>query len=192
MKTALLGGSFNPVHNGHLALGEDVLKLGYDRILFIPAARSPFKAHYRGASDEQRIAMLELALKDRPEMNIWEGEIHRGGVSYSIDTVKELVGSGLVESRPGFIIGDDLAPGFASWKNAGELAASVDIILAGRTGGDPVDFPYPCLRLNNSLWPFSSTRIREKIAGGEDVSQLLPPAVADFIVRKGLYAHATT
>jgi len=79
VKTALLGGSFNPVHNGHLALAADVLKLGYQRIIFIPAARSPLKKSLGGASDKDRIAMLELALKDFDGADIWDGEIRRGG-----------------------------------------------------------------------------------------------------------------
>jgi len=188
VKTAILGGSFNPVHNGHLALAEDVLKLGYERVLFIPVARSPFKGRIGAASDEERLAMLDLALNKKEKMEIWDGEIRRGGASYSIDTVKELIRSGVINSRPGLVIGDDLAQGFTSWKNVGELVESVDIILARRLEESPGEFPFPCLRLENRLWPLSSTQIREKIARREDLSGFLPVEVADFIRRKDLYA----
>ena len=192
MKTAILGGSFNPVHNGHLALAEDVLKLGYKRVLFIPAARSPHKNNISGASDKDRLQMLNLALEGFSAGGIWDGEILRGGISYSIDTVRELLDSNTITSRIGLIIGDDLVKGFLSWKNSKELVSIVDIILARRSENITEDFPYPCTRLDNQLWPFSSTEIREKIAGEEDIYSLLPPGVADYIHRKKLYANAAT
>ena len=192
MKTALLGGSFNPVHNGHLALADEVRKLGYKRIIFIPAARSPLKNHISGASDKDRIAMLDLALKDIDGAEIWDGEIRRGGKSYSIDTVRELLSSGIISKRAGLIIGDDLAQGFSSWKNADELASLVDIILARRLPEIKVDFPYSCRRLENRLWPYSSTEIRKEIAERGNSVRLLPAEVADYIERNALYADTTS
>ncbi|RKX91939.1 MAG: nicotinate (nicotinamide) nucleotide adenylyltransferase [Spirochaetes bacterium] len=192
VKTALLGGSFNPVHNGHLALAADVLKLGYQRIIFIPAARSPLKKSLGGASDKDRIAMLELALKDFDGADIWDGEIRRGGASYSIDTVRELISTGIINRGSGLIIGDDLARGFSSWKNADELASLVDIILARRLPEIKVDFPYSCRRLENRLWPYSSTEIRKEIAERGNSVRFLPAEVADYIERNALYADTTT
>ena len=161
MKTAILGGSFNPVHSGHIALAEDVMKLGYERILFIPTSNPPHKILIGGASDENRIEMLNLALKDKKWAEVWDGEIRRGGFSYSIDTVRELKDSGLIDSRPGLIIGDDLAGGFSSWKHADDLAEETAILLARRNSGPRVNFPYKCQRLENTLWPYSSTDVRK-------------------------------
>jgi len=192
VKTALLGGSFNPVHNGHLALAEDVLKLGYQRILFIPAARSPLKKNLGGASDKDRVAMLELALKDFNGADIWVGEINRGGSSYSIDTVRELISTGIINRGAGLIIGDDLARGFSRWKSADELASMVNIILARRLPDINVDFPFSCIRLENRLWPYSSTEIRKEIADRGNPVRFLPAEVADYIERNALYVDTTT
>jgi len=191
VKTALLGGSFNPVHNGHLALAEDVLKLGYQRIIFIPAALSPLKNSIGGTSDKDRITMLELALKDMDGTEIWDGEIRRGGISYSIDTVRELISKGLIKKGAGLIIGDDLSQGFSSWKNADELLTLVDIILARRLPDNKVVFPYSCTRLENRLWPYSSTEIRREIVERGDFVRFLPTEVADYIERNALYADTT-
>lgn len=192
MKTAILGGSFNPVHSGHIALAEDVIKLGYVRILFIPTSNPPHKTSAGGATDKDRIKMLYLALKDIKWAEVWDGEIRRGGFSYSIDTVRELKASGIIDSRPGLIIGDDLIEGFPSWKNVDDLVKETDIILARRDSGSSVDLPYNCRRLENTLWPYSSTEVRKHITEGTDLKGIVPSAVADYIELKGLYRDATT
>ena len=192
VKTAILGGSFNPVHSGHIALAEDVLKLGYVRILFIPTSNPPHKTPAGGANDEDRIEMLNLALKDSKWAEVWDGEIRRGGFSYSIDTVRELKTSGIIDSRPGLIIGDDLVEGFPSWKNVDDLVRETDIILARRDSGSSVNFPYNCRRLKNTLWPYSSTEVRELITEGTDLKGIVPSAVAVYIELKGLYRDETT
>jgi len=192
VKTAILGGSFNPVHNGHLALAENVMKLGYERVLFIPASRSPLKGIINGASDEDRLFMLELALADMPRAEIWDGELHRGGVSYSIDTVKELIKTGYSDSRMALILGDDLAGGFSSWKNVEELVKTVDIILARRSVNPISAFAYPCVKLDNKLWPYSSTEIRNQILKNGNLRDMLPGDVVDYIARNALYGHAQT
>ncbi len=192
MKTAILGGSFNPIHNGHIALAEDVIKIGYDKIFFIPANHPPHKDLIDGSSDKDRVMMLKLALKDFQWAEIWDGEIRRGGTSYSIDTIRELMTSGIIDSRIALIIGDDLARGFSSWRKVNELVSEVDIILAKRIPGPPVDFPFRSIRLDNQIWPYSSTQVRQQIADGFDLNQLVPAAVADYIYRNKLYADAKT
>ena len=190
MKKGVLGGSFNPVHNGHIPLAEETRKLGYESIIFVPASCPPHKAIV-GVSDADRLAMLNIALSDFSWAQVWEGEIQRGGVSYTIDTIRELKRIGMVDQRPGLIIGDDLAGDFSKWKDVNLLAAEVDIILARRVGRD-VFFDYPCLRLQNSIWPYSSTEVRRQISEGEISGNILPSPVVDFIVRKGLYGSQKT
>lgn len=186
MKAAVLGGSFDPVHNGHISLAEEVRKLGYGQIIFIPAYQPPHKdsAPHPGG---HRLAMLSLALNNHSWAVVWDGEIRRKGISYSIDTIRELKKSGMINPKPGLIIGDDLADGFSKWKDAAALAQESRIILARRTSGPPAHFPYRCVRLENKLWPFSSTQIRQIIAEGGSTEGLLAPSVAAYIRRHGLY-----
>ena len=160
--------------------------------------------------------MLELALRDFPGGELWDGEIRRGGISYTVDTVRELRAAGKLSSGIGLIIGEDLAPGFPFWRDVQALVSMVDIILARRSAGTAgtagtaapgrksvpeelqeglptaVDFPFPCIRLENTLWPCSSTEIRMKIARKENLEDLIPGEVAEYIYRNGLYADATT
>lgn len=190
MKTAIFGGSFNPVHNGHLALAATVLdRTPYRRVLFVPAAAPPHKTLAAGASDEDRLAMLSIALGGLEGAEVWPGELRREGPSYTIDTVEQLLSEGLVEGRPGLVIGSDLVAGFGDWRRSGDLIAMTEVILAERDG-TPAAPPFPCLRLENPEWPYSSTEVRDAIARGGDLASVVPPGVAAYIEEKGLYGYA--
>ena len=147
MKIAMFGGSFNPVHNGHIELAKAVHEqAGYDKVLFVPAYHSPFKDMPSGASDDDRLCMLHLALDGFDWACIEDCELRRGGVSYTYDTVEFLTqkyaASGEFDEKRdgklGLVIGADLVRDFSKWHRAEELAAKVDIILARRNlyGGD--------------------------------------------------------
>ncbi len=191
MKTALFGGSFDPVHEGHLSLAREVRdKTPYSRILFIPAASPPHKTLSGGAGPFDRLAMLRKVISAMDWgswCGVWDGELKRPGLSYSIDTVRQLRKEGIVQGRPGLIIGDDLVEGFGQWKEAEQLAREAEIILARRLPVPPPEFPFPALRLNNPLWPFSSTDLRERMARGERLEGLIPAAAAEYIAERGLY-----
>jgi nicotinate-nucleotide adenylyltransferase len=189
MTVAILGGSFNPPHQGHISLARVVLAEGYQRILFVPACRPPHKSLDSGANDSDRLEMTRLAATELDGAEVWDGELRRGGISFSIDTVRAVKSLFDLDALPGLVIGDDLAGGFASWKEADHLAREADILLARRETGAPVPFAFPCRRLENPLFPFSSTRIREKLSRGEDVSGLIPPSVAEYVLRHGLYGY---
>jgi nicotinate-nucleotide adenylyltransferase len=190
VKSAILGGSFNPVHNGHLRLAEEVLGVGYDRILFIPAANPPHKTLEHGATDEERLDMLRIALSGIDWAVMWDGEIRRGGTSYTIDTIRELKKISMVGGRPGLIIGDDLTGGFSHWREVDALVSETQLIVARRTGDKAADFSYPCVYLNNEIWPYSSTEVRQLIHGGRNPVGLVPAGVAEYIENKGLYGNS--
>jgi len=192
VKTAILGGSFNPVHSGHLSIAEEVIKNGYQKILFIPVAIPPHKTLARGASDADRLAMLKLALQDFSWAELWRGEIYRSGPSYSIDTVRELKENGILDSRAAIIIGDDLADDFSSWKDVPRLLDEVNIILARRDVKREVEFQYPCFRLPNTPVPYSSSEIRQRIENGLSIGRLVPLPVTEYIERNRLYGFAQT
>lgn len=188
MKLALLGGSFNPIHMGHVALVQSVLSLlDYDRIIVIPASMPPHKATESGmASSEDRLNMVRLALSDHKGLEISTCELDRPGRSYTIDTVSHIYENYQFEGKPGLIMGDDWIGGFAKWKNADELVRLIDPIVAGREGNQK-SFPYPCTYLDNDIVSVSSTEIRRKVSRGEDISSMVPHPVADYISRNGLY-----
>lgn len=192
MKIAIFGGSFNPVHCGHISIAKEVIRIGYQKILFIPVSIPPHKILARGASDADRIAMLKLALQDFPWAELWKGEIHRSGPSYSIDTVRELKEGGILDSKAAIIIGDDLADEFSSWKDASKLIDEVDIILAQREVNREVEFQYPCFKLLNTPVPHSSSEIRQRVGNGLSIDRLVPLPVAEYIRRNKLYGSAQT
>lgn len=191
MKTAILGGSFDPVHYGHSRLAETVLAdTKYQRVLFIPAASPPHKSISDGATASHRLQMLNLALGTIPGIEIWDGELSRAGNSYTIDTVRELKESGWIVGRPGLIIGDDLLPGLGAWRESEALLREVELIVARRKPEFPEKSPSSSLMLENELWPYSSTEVRAGIRNGSDLSKFLHPEVARYIRENHLYGYS--
>ena len=188
MRLAILGGSFNPPHEGHLLLARAALAAGYDKVLLVPAAQPPHKGSLEGAGQADRWAMTLLLSGLQDGLEAWDGELRRGGRSYSIDTVREVTAAFEPEGKPGLILGDDLAAGFGSWREADRLAEEADLLLARRSSGGPPDFPWPCRRLDNPLFPQSSTDVRNRIADGLPLDGEVPAPIAEYIRRKGLYA----
>lgn len=137
MKIALLGGSFNPVHNGHLLLAlQAANEYGYERVLFIPAKDPPHKFIASGAREDDRWAMLNAALDEFNDARFIadDCELRREGVSYTIDTVRALERRYKMRpgEKPGVIIGSDLCADFGKWKEADLLAEITDILLGRR------------------------------------------------------------
>ena len=135
MRIAVLGGTFNPLHIGHLALADEVCtSLGYDRLLFVPAFRPPHKEMADSVSAEDRLEMVRRACEGDPRFVAESCEIDRGGVSYTFDTICHLEEkyAGELEGKIGLVMGDDLIPGFHLWHRAEELSQKCDLILALR------------------------------------------------------------
>ncbi|MDR2484862.1 MAG: nicotinate (nicotinamide) nucleotide adenylyltransferase [Treponema sp.] len=193
MKLAILGGSFNPVHIGHLALADAALSaFGYDRIILIPAYRSPFKLGAQGGSPKDRLDMLAASIAGDPGFTIDDTEIKRKGVSYTIDTIMDIISRYGPDGKPGLILGDDLARDFPKWKNAGELITLVDIIIAHRISADEAAFPYPHKRLSNEIMEISSARIRDRIRDRGPWRYLVPAGARHIIEDRGLYGYTPT
>ena len=134
MKLAIYGGSFNPIHNGHLMVAETALDLGYDKVLFVPTFIPPHKQLAASVSPSSRLAMLEAAIAGNPSFEIEPCEIQRGGISYTIDTVRFLKEKyrGVLKGKIGLIMGQEIAAEFDKWKNADEVAGFCEIIIANR------------------------------------------------------------
>jgi len=195
VKYAILGGSFNPVHIGHLFLAETALtKLGYDRVILVPAFQSPLKDSPHGSSPKDRLDMLFASIAGDPRLTVDDCELNRKGISYTIDTVKEIISRYKTEGKPGLIFGDDLASTFMNWKDPDEIARLADIIIASRLGAetDLAGFPYPHKALNNDLINAASAQIRKKICSGEAWRYLVPPGARCIIEDRALYGFSKT
>jgi nicotinate-nucleotide adenylyltransferase len=193
MRLAILGGSFNPMHLGHLFLADTVLSaLHYDRVVLIPAYKSPFKLAAAGMEDSarDRLEMIAASIAGDPRLTVDPCEIRRGGVSYTVDTVADIIRRYAPDGKPGFIIGDDLAADFPQWHKSEEIQAMADIIIARRTSASETPVPYPCTQITNDVMEVSSVMIRERIAAGGAWRYLVPSAVRSIIEERGMYGFA--
>ena len=185
MRVLVFGGSFNPVHWGHLILAEEVgEEFGYDRVLFVPALRSPFKEGRDDPGPSHRLAMLRLACADNPRFFVDDRELRRPEPSWTIDTIRSLREEPDIENPPGLLVGDDLLAGFADWHESECLEREAKIIVARRSG---IEGPQRFLRASNRLVALSSSEIRERLAAGKSTRYLLPDPVFGYIREKGLY-----
>ena len=190
MKTAILGGSFNPVHLGHLFIAGLALSNGCDRVILVPAYKSPFKSKAEGASPSDRMAMLCASIEGDPKLTVDDCELNRAGVSYTIDTIDDIIKRYRLKEKPGLILGDDLADTFNLWRNASSIAEKTDIIIARRLT-NIAEFPYPHKKLDNNIMDISSALIRGKISRGENWQYLVPPGVRNIIENQNLYGYKT-
>lgn len=194
MKIALFGGSFNPIHEGHLTIAVAACrKYRFDRFFFVPAACSPFKQIETPVPASLRIEMIRAVLRTRYdfpfEVCTWETE--RGGVSYSIDTIDFIKGF-YPGAQVTWIGGDDILSGLPMWKAADRLQRETVFLIFRRNeaSGLPVIPPgFTVDFLDIPPIPYASSDIRNRIKAGTPAASVpgLPPAVADIIEREGLY-----
>jgi nicotinate-nucleotide adenylyltransferase len=188
-RIGLLGGSFNPVHLGHLLVAQAAREeLQLSRLFFIPAAESPFKPGLPLAPAEQRLRLLRLALAGQTACEIDDQEIKRAGVSYTIDTVRDCV-----RRSPGaqlfYLIGADHVPQLPKWRDADELARLVEFVVLPRPGqvASPLPGPFRGRSLAGFPLGVSSSQIRERVKAGWPIDLLVGPAVAEAIRNNRLY-----
>jgi nicotinate-nucleotide adenylyltransferase len=196
--TALLGGTFNPVHIGHLHIAEVVLAAGdYDRVLFVPTRVPAHKPADELVGSSHRLRMLEQAIAYQPHFAVSDVELRRPGTSYTIDTVRELQRCQLLPAAPGLVLGDDLVSDYHTWRSQAELAEAVRFLVARRltTGAERAGalaaFAYPYSLLENAVLDISSTELRERVRRGQVVSHLLPAAVLEYLRHHRLYRTPT-
>jgi len=186
MRVAILGGSFNPLHLGHLQLADELSAIGYEKVIFVPANIPAHKDQSSDDDPELRLRMTEQGVMPYG-YEVSDCEIRRGGVSYMVETVLQLREQYEAAGKLGLVIGEDLLEGFHKWKRYAELLQQVDLFLARR---GPVrksrsDIPY--VRLDNPDFPVSSTEIRGRAQAGRPYRFLVPPGVYDFIKAHKLY-----
>jgi len=199
IRIGLLGGSFDPPHNGHLlAAGDAKDALQLDCVILIPAAIQPLKAdeqvraaHPRRdgrASPEDRLAMTRLLVDGLPGFEVNAIEIERGGLSYTVDTLSTLA-SQLQSSELFWLVGADVLRTFAKWRDPEKIVELATLTVMRRTG-EPADvsgLPGPPKLIETRRIDISSTEIRQRVREGRPIRGFVPDAVADYIASAGLY-----
>lgn len=179
MKVGFFGGTFDPIHYGHINLALSLKEsTGLDEVWFCPAYVNPFKLKVKSASAEDRLAMLQLAIQGIDGFKVIENEIDKSEPSYTIDTMIEL--RHLYPHTFYLLLGEDQLKDFGKWKEAERLKEMAPLLVGRRgDGGEGVAIP---------RFDISATQIRERLRNHLYVGHLLPPPVLEYIHKKGLYA----
>lgn len=181
MRVGLLGGSFDPVHYGHLRAADWAKgAFGLDRVLLVPARRSPFKGQAH-AGDQDRLAMLKLAAQDNEALQVDDCELTREAPSYTVDTLRDLCGRSPQDTFA-LILGSDAAEGIEQWREISAIREMAEIRILGRPGAAQAADVSPFRGL-----AISSTEIREAVSQGRSIRYLTPESVRLYIEEKGLY-----
>jgi nicotinate-nucleotide adenylyltransferase len=187
MKIGILGGTFNPIHYGHLILGEQVAgKLKLDRVIFVPAFMPPHKSNRDVISAGPRLKMAELATRENPHFTVSDIEIKRKGKSYTVDTLREIKRK-YPEARLFFICGSDLVSEIPTWKDSDELFKMVQFVLAKRPGFGKRLSGKQFLKIGVAQVDISSSLIRDLVKQGRSIRYLTPDSVVKYIQKHGLY-----
>jgi len=205
-KIALFGGSFDPIHLGHTAVASAAAQnIGAEKVIIIPAKRSPLKSFFPIAGDYERVEMIKLATADDETFQVCECELGKSDPGYTLHTVRELQKKYGLDAPLYWLLGADSIGELRHWYKITALIDECNLCTLYRAGCEPPDFAkfkdiwgqnrIDKLQKNiiqTPLIDISSTEIRKKIPAGEDVSEMLHPAVKDYIFNKGLYQAKKT
>lgn len=202
-KIGLFGGTFNPIHHGHIAMAKAFAdELALDWVIFLPAGEPYHKAAPQEVSAAQRLAMTELAIAADARFAVSDCDMMREGATYTIDTIK-IFRELYPQAELWFLLGMDSLLQLATWYRWQELVCLTHFAVAPRDGQSLADAPAPLQAwlgealangqlklLSAAQYPISSTEIRARLAQGEGTDEVLPKAVADYIRAHGLYQHS--
>ena len=184
MRIGVFGGTFDPVHVGHLAIAQAALETaGLDRVVFVPAKRSPLKEAAPAASEADRLAMLQVATKDEPRFVVSRVELEREGPSYTVDTLEAL----RTEGELFLILGSDALADLGRWRSPERIRSLAKILVARRPGAPEPQKSNDALFFDAPSLDLSSRELRARAARGLSLRYLVPDEVWRHIARKGLY-----
>jgi nicotinate-nucleotide adenylyltransferase len=193
----ILGGTFNPPHLGHVAIARHALsELGLERVLLMPARIPPHKLTEQDPGPEHRLRMCRLAVDEIPGLSVSELEVKRDGPSYTVDTLQAIHASH-PEAELTFIVGTDVACTLPTWREPAKVLELASLAVAVRAGDTRQDVLDTVVSLNGSagalrfldmpVMDVSSSMVRQRVARGKAVEDLLGPAVARYVAEHGLY-----
>lgn len=183
----MFGGTFDPVHNGHLSAGLSAIRqLNLDQIRLIPVCQQPLKRSAPVTSANDRVAMLELATEDQPAFVVDLREIDRGGLSYTADTIAELRMEFLGDELF-LLLGSDAAKDFSRWRDTSEIERDVQLVILTRPGSETMGPILSGIYLEVPLVDVSSSMIRTTVRRGGVIDEMVPASVASYIHDRGLY-----
>ena len=192
----IVGGTFDPIHHGHLVIAEEAREaLGLERVVFMPAATPPHKPGRPVTPVADRLAMLKLAIRDNDAFEVGTVEIERGGASFTVDTLVELAAAGVDE--PWLILSAEALASFPSWRRPDRILDLARLAVVPRGGYETLDEAWVrdhlpgredrFLFLPGPLLPISGSVVRRRAAAGRSVRYLVPDAVARYIADHSLY-----
>lgn len=188
MKVGVLGGTFDPIHNGHLITAQAVREIRkLDKIIFIPSCIAPHKLTVNSTSGEHRLNMLKLAIADNPYFGYSDFELNKEGISFTIDTLKFLKQE---YSEIELIIGYDNLLDFSTWKNPDEIMEIVKVVVLKRSWRHKEEkdkYYFMAEIINTPLIDISATNIRERVKNNLPVNYLVPDKVLEYIYSLNLY-----
>jgi len=199
VRVGVLGGTFDPVHLGHLAITEEVrIKLDLDRVIFIPAGQPRLRSDEYLTPAIDRLRMVELAIGDNPYFQVCDIEIQRSGPTYTVDTLVELGQRLGPDTSLYFIVGADILGQFHRWKDPEKVLEACHLVVVSRPGHQDDDWPEwfrgadsakdKVTQLEIPMVDISGTEIRRRVRLGESVRHLVPDLVAEYIQDRKLYA----
>ena len=188
MRIGILGGTFNPIHIGHLILAEEALyKLNLDKLIFVPAYVPPHKNVEAGVKAQDRLKMAQLAIEDNPSFAVSTFEIEAKTKSYSVNTLKEFRRIYGDEAQLYFITGSDLLKDLFSWKDVNDIFKMSKFIVANRPGYPVKEVPEQVETVVITPIEISSEDIRRRLKAGRSIRYLVPEKVRNYIAERKLY-----
>lgn len=194
----VFGGSFNPIHNGHLLLAEIIREeFGLEKVLFVPSGNPPHKQQEELADPQHRYNMVQIAIAGNPFFEVSNIEIHRSDITYTFDTL-ERINEAYPDKRLGFICGADSIVNLTTWRNIGRIFELADLLVAGRPNIPQDEYRnMVCMfedrygakirQANTPLIEISSTQIRERLKNGLSIRYMVPDEVFRYIQLYKLY-----